>query len=344
MKFKAAVLIEQNKPLETIEIEIPKLSFGQVLVKLHCSGVCGSQIGEIKGVKGPDKYLPHLLGHEGAATVLECGEGVKTLAPDNKVVLHWRPGEGLQGEPPLYFSPDLGKINAGWVTSFNEYAVISENRLTPIDSDIDNVSAAMLGCAALTGIGVVNNNAKVKIGESVLILGAGGIGLNMVQAAKMAGAYPIIAVDIFQNRIELAKELGATHAIMGNDLEHVKEEVKKICGEVDVAIDNTGCPKVIEAAYSISSKCGRIILVGVPAKNQNASIYTLPLHFGKILTGSHGGEANPAEDIPRYTKLLKAELLDFSKLIAQHYPLEDINSAINDMESGKVAGRCIIDM
>ena len=183
-----------------------------MLVKILCSGICGSQLGEIDGVKGPDRFLPHLLGHEGTGIVLECGEGVKTVKPDDKVVLHWRKGAGLESVAPAYSSP-IGKINAGWVTTFNEVAIISENRLTAIPREFDADAAALLGCAVTTGFGVINNNALLKIGQSIVVFGAGGIGLNIVQAAAMVAAYPIVAVDLFDNRLELARRLGATHVI-----------------------------------------------------------------------------------------------------------------------------------
>src|SRR5437879_588800 len=128
MKFKAAILVELNKPLAIEEIESPPLRFGQVLVKILCSGVCGAQINEIEGAKGPDKFLPHLLGHEATATVIECGEGVTTVVPGDRAVCHWRKGVGLQAATPAYQSARLGKVNAGWVTTFSDYSIVSENR------------------------------------------------------------------------------------------------------------------------------------------------------------------------------------------------------------------------
>ena len=123
--MKAAILVEQNKPLVIDDIELPSnLNFGQVLVKIHYSGICGSQLGEIDGVKGRDRYLPHLLGHEGSGTVLKIGPGVKQIKPQNKVILHWRKNLGIESELPLYKWKNQ-KLNAGWVTTFNEYAIVS---------------------------------------------------------------------------------------------------------------------------------------------------------------------------------------------------------------------------
>ena len=183
--MKAAVLTELKAPLVIAVLQMPdQLAAGQVLVKVHFSGICGSQLGEIDGVKGEDKFLPHLLGHEASGTVLGIGPGVKNVKPADKVVLHWRKGLGIESEPPLYTWNKL-RVNAGWITTFNEYAIVSENRVTAIPADSDLEVAALLGCAVTTGFGVVENNAKLRIGESVVIFGAGGVGLNMVQAASL---------------------------------------------------------------------------------------------------------------------------------------------------------------
>jgi len=130
VKFNAAILVELKQPLVIEEIESPPLRFGQVLVRILCSGICGAQINEIEGAKGPDKFLPHLLGHEATATVMEIGEGVTTVKPGDRVVCHWRKGAGLQAPTPAYKSKSFPKINSGWVTTFSEYSVVSENRVT----------------------------------------------------------------------------------------------------------------------------------------------------------------------------------------------------------------------
>lgn len=342
MKALAAILVEQRKPLELVEIEMPALRYGQVLVKVMTSGICGSQLGEIDGVKGPDPYLPHLLGHEGCGEVLECGEGVRRVKPGDRVVLHWRRASGIEAPAPRYAS-NIGPINAGWVTTFNQMAVISENRLTPVPASFDPEGAALMGCAVTTGFGVVNNNARLRIGESIAVLGAGGIGLNIVQAAAMASAHPIIAVDVHAGRVELAKQLGATHGIVA-DGRDVEAEILAIAGKagLDVAVDNTGHPRMIEMAYRLTSARGRTILVGVPKKGDLVSLYTLPLHFEKEIEGSHGGESIPDIDIPRYVRLVEAGKLDLAPLVGRRYPLAEINQAIADMRSGAVNGRCII--
>jgi len=344
MKSLAAILVEQKKPLVIEEVEVPSPKLGQVLVKVLTSGICGSQIGEIDGVKGPDRFLPHLLGHEGCGEVLECGEGVRHVKPGDRVVLHWRKGAGLESVTPVYESR-IGRVNAGWVTTFNEYAIVSENRVTAIPADFNPEIAALFGCAVTTGFGVVNNNAQLAIGQSIAVFGAGGIGLNIIQGAALAGANPIIAIDLFDNRLELARALGATHTINSSHRD-ATEEIRRILGSegVDVAIDNTGNAKVIECASRLTSPRGRTVLVGVPSKDVTAAISTLPLHFEKQLLGSHGGQCRPAIDIPRYVRLVRDGRLTLDGIIGQRYALAEINVAIDDLTSGRLAGRAVLQL
>lgn len=341
--MKAAILVEQRKPLVVDEIELPsQLEVGQVLVKIHFSGICGSQLGEIDGAKGEDKFLPHLLGHEASGTVVDVGCGVKHVKAGDLVVLHWRKGQGIEGAPPVYRWRGA-KLNAGWITTFNEYAIVAENRVTSIPPDSDLEVAALFGCAVTTGFGVVENNAKLRIGESVVVFGAGGVGLNIVQGAALVGAHPIIAVDLHANRLTLAKEMGATYAINASE-QDAKTEIERIVGPtgVDAFIDNTGLPAIIELGYQITKPQGRVTLVGVPRKGNNINIYSLPLHFGKGLSGSHGGEANPQSDIARYHSMYRSGRIKLRELLTETHRLEDINAAIENMRSGKTSGRCLI--
>lgn len=343
--MRAAVLVEQRKPLVVDPVELPEeLAYGQVLVEVHYSGVCGSQLGEIDGVKGEDKHLPHLLGHEGSGYVLQVGPGVKHVKPGDAVVLHWMKGNGLEAVPPQYRWRGQ-KLNAGWVTTFNPYAVVSENRLTALPPGFDLKRAALFGCAVTTGIGVVMNNARLKVGESIVVFGAGGVGLNVIQGAALASAWPIIAIDLFDNKLSLARRCGATHLINSNT-EDPRQAVRDILGPAgaDVVVDNTGMPAVIETAYELTAGGGRTVLVGVPRQGHKASLFTLPLHFGKTITGSHGGEAQPSVDIPRYVRLVEAGKLALDMLITHHFPLDEINEAIAQMRSGHVAGRCLIHL
>ena len=343
-EVKAAILVEQNRNLIVDNIELPEeLMYGQVLVKVTKSGICGSQLGEIAGAKGYDSFLPHLMGHEGCAEVLDVGEGVKNVSIGDKVVMHWRKGIGIHSDTPKYIWKGK-QLNAGWVTTFNTHAIISENRCTKIDQNIDDNLAALLGCAITTGFGVVENNAKIKMGESVVVFGAGGVGLNIIQACSLHSAYPIIAVDLFENRLDLALKCGATHIVNSNKV-NASTEIKNILKNknLDIFIDNTGNTKIIESGYEILGSFGRLILVGVPKIGQNINIFSLPLHFGKTIVGSYGGECQPSRDIPRFLNLFQENIALHEQLITSTISLENINDGIELMKSGKTSGRIIIN-
>lgn len=340
--MKAAILVESGKPLVVADIDLPgRLEYGQILVRVRCSGICGSQLGEIDAVKGPDKFLPHLLGHEGGGEVVQIGPGVRQVKPGDRVVLHWRKGAGIEAPTPKYRWGER-TVNAGWVTSFNEYAVVSENRVTPVLPETDLEVAALLGCAVTTGLGVVTRDARLTIGESVAVFGVGGVGLCVVQGAALVCANPVIAIDKDEAKLVLAASLGATHTVHSTERDPV-EAVREIAGSagVDVAVDTTGAVRLIEAAYGVTSATGRTILVGVPRVGERIAIPTLPLHFGKVLTGSHGGQADPARDIPRYLALHRQGKLRLREMITRRFPLAEINAAIAAVRGGE-AGRCLI--
>ena len=341
---KAAILVDLNRPLVVAEIEVPDPIFGQVLVQVHYSGICGAQINEIEGAKGPDRFLPHLLGHEGSATVLEVGPGVKTVKVGDHCVMHWRPSDGIQSDPPSY-GWDGKKVNAGWVTTFNRHAVVSENRLTPIPVDFDRRLAPLFGCAITTAMGVVNNDAQLKVGQSVVIMGMGGVGMSIAQAADMVSAHPIIGVDKVSEKLDMAARFGTTHGLCADDKTDLRREILDIVGGggADVVIETTGNGRVIELAYDLTHADGRTILVGVPRKTDPITIYSLPLHFNKILTGSHGGDAVPHVEIPRYLRLLKAGKLKLDGLITHEFGLDQINEAIDVVRDG-TAGRVLVAM
>ncbi len=342
---RAAILVKQHEPLVLDEITLPEaLEPGQVLVRVACSGVCGSQVGEIDGVKGEDKWLPHLLGHEGGARVLAVGPGVKHVTEGDHVVMHWRPGLGIEAASPKYAWRGE-RLNAGWVTTFNEHAIVSENRVTRIDPAFPLDQAALFGCPVTTGLGVVTRDAQLRLGESVVVFGAGGVGLSVVQGAAMSGAWPIVAIDQHQAKLDLAKQLGATHTLLeGRD--DVAAAIREILGAggADVIVENTGNPRVIERAYDLTAREGRLVLVGVPRESENISIHSLPLHFGKLITGSHGGGAQPAVDIPRYVRLAQTGRLDLASLITHRFGFGQINDVIDMLRRGEITGRAIVEM
>lgn len=336
MKTRAAILVEQHKPLVIDEVEVPAPGVGQVLVQLKTSRICGSQIGEIDGVKGPDRFLPHLLGHEGGGIVLETGPEVTHVKQGDSVVLHWRPGAGLQIRPALY-QWGARVANSGWVTTFNEYAVVAENRLTPVPKDFDLEIASLLADTLTTGFGIITNDAKVKIGESVVLFGCGGIGLGAVLGAKLTGANPIIVVDLFEHKLQKAREYGATHTINAREV-NAEEAIREIVGKAgaDVVIDGTGNPQIIETCYRLTQNKGRCVLFGVMPHDKTVTLHTLPLHFGKIITGSEGGASKPHLDIPRQVRMMQAGLFDPKGFISHRVRLDEVNEAIAKMRSGEV--------
>jgi S-(hydroxymethyl)glutathione dehydrogenase/alcohol dehydrogenase len=340
---KAAILAKSREPLIVDEIEFPEtLNVGQVLVKVLYTTICGAQLNEIAAAKGPDKFLPHLLGHEASATVMEIGPGVTNVKPGDTVVLHWRPSLGIQCQPPSYKWKGE-KLNAGWIATFGEYAVVSENRMTVIPADYDLKVAPLLGCAVTTAAGVINNDANVKIGESVVVFGVGGVGLNVVQFAHLAGANPIVAVDLIDTKLDMAKARGATHVLNGKNIQDMPAAIREIVGAKgpDKVIETTGVTKIIEMAYDLTHADGTCVLVGVP--NDKVTIYTLPIHFNKVLTGSHGGDARPHIDIPRLINLTKAGRLSFDGIITHEFPLSKINEGLDMVRSG-AAGRVLINI
>ena len=344
LQMKAAILEKLNSPLVVDVLTVPKLDVGQVLVRVCCSGICGKQIGEISGLYGEDKYLPHLMGHEGGGIVLETGPGITQVKKHDHVVMHWRKGNGIESFPPKYHR-DNCHVGGGWVTTFNEYAVVSENRITPISKDVPFAIAALMGCAVTTGLGIINNEAQLKIGQSIAIFGTGGIGLNLVQGASMVSANPIIAIDKIDKKLLMATQYGATHTI-NSSTSDVSEEIFKIVGRrgIDVSVDCTGIVSIIAQAYELTAPNGSTILVGQPQFDQNLVINSMARNYGgKKLFASQGGLTNPTEDIPRYLRLYSGGKLNLSSLITHRFALDDVNDALDKMRSGET-GRCIIMM
>ena len=337
--MKSAILTESKKPLILADIELPKnLEFGQVQVKLFYSGICGAQINEIDALKGPDKFLPHLLGHEGSGIVEKTGEGVTTVKTGDHVVLHWRKSKGIQSNTPKYLWNDK-IVNAGWVTTFNEKAIISENRLTVIPKEADLKTAALYGCAITSGFGAVNNDAKVQIGQSVLIFGLGGMGLSIAYASSLVSAYPIIGIDIHQEKLDLAKKFGVTHTFTSINKDNLKNMLNN--KGPDITFETTGISSLMEKAYQISPDDRKIIFVGVPT--DKIKIYTLPLAFEKSLLVSSGGDCIPDLDIPRYIRMELNKKLNLKNFITHEFDLSQINDAIYLFRTGK-AGRIILKL
>ena len=344
-KTLAAILVEQKKDLIVAEITLPNaLEIGQVLVEFFFSGICGSQLGEIDGIKGPDKWLPHLLGHEASGRVMAIGPGVKHVKPGQVVVAHWRSGKGIEADTPKY-GWNGETVNAGRITTFNQHAIVSENRLTPISSDADLKIAALYGCAVTTGLGTIENKASVRFGDLVVVFGAGGVGLNLIQGAMLAGAARILAVDLHDKRLALARQLGATDVINSSQEDPFQAISRSLDGDAaDIFIDNTGKPEIIANGYKTIKPTGKVVLVGVPNRGTESSLDTLDLHFGKSITGTTGGQTQPDRDIIRYMRLFQSRRISLAPLITEIAPLQKVNQLIAGMRSGQSAGRCLIDL
>ena len=342
--FKAAILERNNEPLVVDEVTFAgPLGAGQVLVRIHYSGICGKQIEEIQGTGGPDPYLPHMLGHEGSGVVLDVGPGVREVAPGDHVVLHWLKGSGIDAATPFY-TRNGKRVNAGWITTFNEYGVISENRMTPIPKEADLTVACLLGCAVTTGVGVILNEANVRPGDSVAVFGCGGVGLNAVQGAALVRGYPIIAVDRTPESLNLARKFGASHTIHSASHD-VLAEIRRITGGkgVKFVIVAVGDPQVIEVAAQASSIPGFVFLVGVPPVGPKITIDPLDIHRRRTFLGSYGGGTVPDRDIPAYLDLYHRGHLKLRELISDIVSLDQINEGIASLLSSK-AGRCIVKM
>jgi len=335
--MKAVILEKINGDLTVGEVGLTPLQYGQVLVKNIVSGLCGAQLQEIAGLKGNANFLPHLMGHEGCGIVQEIGMGVNTVKVGDKVVMHWRKSDGIEAPFPKYIFNEK-EISSGKVTTLSEYSVVSENRVTPVPHDTPDELCALLGCGLTTALGVITNEAKVRLGESVCIIGSGGVGLNLIQGAKLVSAYPIVAVDIVEEKRDLCLNMGATHFI--------NSKVENIDQKFDVIIDTTGIPEVITKAMTQLSGTGRLILVGQPKPGQEITLSDANKLFdgnGKTIKATQGGKTNPTDDIPRYIKLYKAGLIDINSIITHRFNLEDINKAITLLKSGN-AGRIIINI
>jgi S-(hydroxymethyl)glutathione dehydrogenase/alcohol dehydrogenase len=343
MKTTAAILVELGKPLVLEELEIPALKPGQVLVEIAYSGVCHTQVLEVRGYRGNDPYIPHCLGHEGSGVVHDIGPGVTKVKPGDRVILSWIKGSGINVPGTTYQWGDQ-IVNAGGITTFGRYSVISENRLTPLPQSFPMRDAALLGCAVPTGVGAIFNTAQARPGQSIAIFGSGGVGLCAVAAAAVSGCIPIIAVDILPARLELARQMGATHTVHAGDEDPV-EAIKRTCpGGVDIAIEASGRPQVMtQALLSVRSQGGAAVIVGNARHGEHIELNPQQFNQGKRLLGTWGGDSVPDRDYPRYCHLMSAGKFNFDVLMPQTYRLSDINAALDDLEAGKVA-RPIIDM
>ena len=328
------MLTELNKPLRVEQISLTDLKFGQVLVKILKSGICGSQLHEINGDKGNGKFIPHLMGHEGSAIVTAIGDGVSTVNVGDSVVMHWREGEGIDADFPQYIYNDK-KIFSGKVTTLSQYAIVSENRITKVPSELSKDVAALLGCSLTTAFGIVENEMPNNLNQKVMVNGVGGIGLSIIQAIVQLNRGSVTAVDINPNKEKLSRLMGA------EDFELIASK------KVDVVIDTTGIPSVISNLFELLNPNGIFIMVGQPRPGQSIEIPNALRLFegssGKTLRVTQGGRTNPSVDIPRYVRMALDGKINVDNLITHRFSLDNINEAFDLLKTGN-AGRIMIDI
>ena len=333
MKTLAAVLYELNKPLRIEELQIPKLKEGQVLVKVAYSGVCHSQLMEVRGKRGSDNYLPHLLGHEGTGQVVEVNKSVKKVKDRDWVVIGWIKGKGLDAGGSQYKGKN-GIVNSGAVTTFSTYTVVSENRLVKLPANIPKDIGVMFGCAVPTGAGLLFNEVKPTEGSSVAFFGLGGIGLCALMSANSFQCSPVIAIDIVEEKLEIAKILGATHTVNPLKTDPVEAIYNITSGKgIDISIEAAGNVETIEAAFASLKHNGICVFASHPEAGKMICIDPYELICGKKIHGSWGGSCAPDTDIPKFASYYTKGLMPLEKMIKHRYTLENINNALEDIEN-----------
>lgn len=366
MKAKAAVLFEAGQKLEIREVEVKEPQAGEVLVRMAVGGICHSDLHVMTGhLAAP---LPAILGHEGAGVVSEVGPGVTSVAAGDHVIPLWRLSCGdckycTSSRPALcpvgMEIRSTGRLMDGTsrfalngseikhflgVSTFSEYSVIPEGALLKIPQDFPLERAALLGCGVITGVGAAINCAQVRPGSSVAVFGTGGVGLNVVQGAALAGAVKIIAVDLLDGKLEFARQFGATHVVNASSGDPVEQIRNLTAGEgVDYAFEVVGLPKILRQAFDSLAKCGEAIAVGVTPLDSEVSVPVMGLIFEeRVLKGSLYGSSRPRIDIPKLMDLYGAGKLKLDELVTRTYPFEQINEAYAALERGEVARTVVL--
>ncbi len=365
---RAAVMTGIDQPLEIrddVEVEAPRA--GEIKIRLGASGVCHSDLSMQNGTMMA--AAPIVLGHEGAGVVEEVGEGVTNLAPGDHVVVSWVPQCG----DCFFCNRDQGYLcenaNAALATgglldgttrftsqgaplfqmaasgTFSEVSIIPAIGAVKIPNDLDMKIAALIGCGVLTGTGAAMNTANISKGDTVAVLGCGGVGLNVIQGARIAGAGEIIAIDMVDGKLEMAKQFGATQTINAGEGDPVSK-VMSLTGErgADVAFEVIGMQQTIEQTIGMTRRGGQAILVGVPKMD---AMVQVPAFLGLVLQskqirGCWYGSSNVQKDIPMLIDLYKSGQLKLDELISRTIDLDGVNDAFEAMGTGEVA-RSVID-
>ncbi|EME99523.1 Zn-dependent alcohol dehydrogenase [Streptomyces mobaraensis NBRC 13819 = DSM 40847] len=355
---RAAVLTAIGAPLRVTGIELPDPGPGQVRVRIAAAGVCHSDLSLANGtLRQP---VPAVLGHEGSGTVTAVGEGVTHVAPGDEVVLNWAPAcrdchfcrigepwlcaESLTPtEPYATLGGDGTPLHPALGTAvFAEETVVRAAAVLPLPAGVPLTDAALLGCAVLTGYGAVHHSARVRAGESVVVVGVGGVGLATVRSARLAGAGQVIAVDVSPEKEELARSCGATDFVPAGD--DAVARVRELTGGhgADVAIECVGRPETIRTAWTATRRGGRTTVVGVGGRDQRVAFSPLELfHSGRTLAGCVYGNTDPARDLPVLAEHVREGRFDLSALITRRIGLDDIPDAFDAMLAGR-GGRSLV--
>ncbi|WP_048306475.1 zinc-dependent alcohol dehydrogenase family protein [Halomonas sp. PR-M31] len=372
MKTRAAVLREMgtrtpykdSRPLKIEEVELDAPGSGETLVRVHAAGLCHSDLSVIDGNR--PRPLPMALGHEAAGEILEIGPGVSDLAVGDHVVFSFVPSCGtcdyclagraalcapgakannegvlLGGDHRLYKDDETINHHLG-VSGFAEHVVTSRRSAVKIDKNLPFDIAAVFGCAVLTGVGAVVHTAKLRAGQSVLVVGLGGVGLSAVLGAIAGGARQVIAADIAQDKLDMAKQLGATHVVNSAD-EDALEQVQSFSdGGVDIAAEFAGVASALEFALAATGKGGTTVTAGLPHPDTRLELSpTKMVAEERRFMGSYLGGHVPALDIPEYIALYMAGRLPVDKLLTHRIKLDDINEGFDRLANG-VAIRQVI--
>lgn len=364
MRTTAAVLLGIGGPLELTGVELAEPGPGQVLVRVRATGVCASDLHIVDG-RLP-KPLPIVPGHEAAGEVVRLGPGVDDLRIGAHVVLSILPrclacpacrsgraahctwgGElaatgTLDGTSTAWRLPDgtpLHHFNG--VSSFSEYVVVPRSGAVEVDPVIPFSSAALLGCAVMTGVGAVRNAARVAPGQTVAVIGCGGVGLNVVQGARMAGAARIIAVDVDGAKLDLSRRVGATETVDARAFDVADEVMRLVPGGVDHAFDAVGRPAALQDAWSMLAGGGTAVAVGLYAVDDTVSLPAFPLIGERRLVGTYLGGADPHVDIPLLAADVLAGSLRLDELIVER-PFAEINDALDDLRHGRSLARQVL--
>ncbi len=356
--MKAAVCYEFGKPLVVEEVDLDPPQKSEVKVRIGATAICHSDIHSIKGELGGG--VPQVPGHESAGYVDVVGEGVTSLKPGDEVVvsllkscgrcLFCRTGRPYlceadwphNRERRLHNKKGEGLRAMTGVGGFAEYVIVDQSQCVVVPNGLPVDRAALLACGVITGFGAVVNRAKVEPLSSVVVIGAGGVGLNSVQGAAFSGAYPIIAVDLLDSKLEAARTFGATHTVKAGDKDAVKQVQQLTSGRgADYVLVTVGSTAAIQQGYSMAGPRGLIVVVGLAPRGETL---TLPTFFGgeRMVTSSTMGTTRLAIDVPKLVTLYQAGRLKLDELITKHYPLEQINQAIASVEKGEALRNVIM--